>query len=316
MKISKQTLKDKVDEGYKILSNCRLCPRECGVNRLKDERGFCRSGKNLVVSSYSPHFGEEPPLTGKRGSGTIFFTNCNMRCVFCQNYQISQEGLGEEISEERLAEMMLHLQSSGCHNINLVSPTHFVPQILRAVKLAVSNGLSIPFVYNTNGYDSLDTLKLLEGVIDIYLPDIKYGDNTMAQKYSYGKDYVSKSRLTIKEMFRQVGNSQVDQDMVAKRGIIVRHLVLPNNIAGTYECLKFLAYEVSKDIRISLMSQYNPLYKAKEFPEINRRITPKEYIQAKNYARQLGLTNIWAQELTSPHILIPDFEMEDVFRFD
>lgn len=315
MRLDNVTLRNRVNEALKSLASCKLCPRECGVNRLKDERGFCKPGRKLVVSSYSPHFGEEPPLTGLHGSGTIFFTSCNMRCVFCQNYQISQGGIGDEVSEEELARMMLLLQRLGCHNINLVSPTHFVPQIIRGIELAKSQGLTLPFVYNTNGYDSLETLNILDGIIDIYLPDIKYADDKMAQKYSFAKDYVYHSRQAIKEMLRQVGNLEVDQKGIARRGLIVRHLVLPDNIAGTYECLAFLAQEVSKEVRISLMAQYNPLYKAEEFPEINRKITLKEYIRAKNWARELGLNNVWTQDITSPDIGVPDFESKDVFRF-
>lgn len=313
--LSKETFKQKIIEAYKILEECALCPRACNVNRLKDEKGFCKSGRALIVSSYSPHFGEEPPLTARQGSGTIFFTNCNMACRFCQNYQISQLGIGGEISEERLADMMLALQKLGCHNINLVSPTHFVPQILKAIDIAISRGLDLPFVYNTNGYDSLQTLKILDGIIDIYLIDIKYADDKMAQRYSSGKEYVYYSRQAIKEMFSQVGNLEVDKKGIAIKGLIVRHLVLPNNIAGTHSCLKFLADEVSKDVQISLMSQYNPLYKANAYPEINRRLSAKEYIQAKNWARQLGLNNVWTQAIISPDIGVPDFERDDVFRF-
>jgi putative pyruvate formate lyase activating enzyme len=282
---------------YKLLESCRVCPRECGVNRLKNDKlGFCRSGLNPVISSVSPHHGEEPPLSGTKGSGTIFFTNCNLRCVYCQNYPISQMGNGEERTPGELACQMLWLQEQGCHNLNLVTPTHFVPQILKALSIAMQRGFNLPIVYNTSGYESMETLRLLDGIVNIYLPDMRYSDNAAAMKYSIAPDYPEINRAAIKEMYRQVGNLVLDEQGVAKQGLIIRHLVLPGNIAGTEGVMKFLAEEISKDVSISLMSQYFPAYRAKEFQEINRRITTEEYEKAYKIMLKHGLENGWVQE--------------------
>jgi len=267
----------------------------------------------LKISSFGPHFGEEPPLSGKQGSGAIFFTGCNLRCVYCQNWQISQEGLGNKISGSELADKMLDLQSQGCHNINLVSPSHFAPQVLETLKIAKARGLKIPIVYNTNGYDSFRILKMFEGHVDIYLPDIKYSSDESAYKYSGAKNYVKRNRAAIIEMFRQVGNLQLDDKGIARRGIIVRHLVLPNDIAGSFESLKFLA-SLSQDIWISVMAQYHPCNKAERFPELNRRINSTEYQRVLGWVEQLGFHNVLAQELDSSDIYLPDFREEQPFK--
>jgi putative pyruvate formate lyase activating enzyme len=295
--LSQLELNERIDAAYGLLESCRLCPRECGVNRLKNDKlGFCRSGLNPVISSVSPHYGEEPPLSGSRGSGTIFFTNCNLRCVYCQNYPISQMGNGEERTTGELACQMLWLQEQGCHNLNLVTPTHFVPQILKAIAIATHRGFNLPVVYNTSGYESLETLKLLDGIVDIYLPDMRYSDDAAAMKHSVAPDYPAINRAAIKEMYRQVGNLVLDEQGIAKQGLIVRHLVLPENISGTERVMDFLASEISKDVSISLMSQYFPAYRARESKELNRRITTEEYETACRIMLEHGLENGWVQE--------------------
>ena len=283
---------------YKLLESCRVCPRECGVDRLKDDKlGFCRSGLNPVVSSASPHHGEEPPLSGTKGSGTIFFSNCNLRCVYCQNYPISQMGNGVERTPGELACQMLWLQEQGCHNLNLVTPTHVMPQILQALSIAKERGFGLPVVWNSSGYDSVEALRLLDGIVDIYLPDMRYGDDAAAMKYSVAPRYVEFNRAAIKEMYRQVGNLVVDEQGMAKKGLIVRHLVLPGGLSGTGAVMKFLAEEVSKDVYVSLMSQYFPAYKATEFKELSQRIAPKEYEAARRIMERYGMENGWIQEI-------------------
>ncbi len=289
-------LKKRVELLYEMLKECRICPRECGINRLKNERGFCKTGLNPIVASYNLHYGEEPPISGYQGSGTIFFTNCNLRCVFCQNYPISQLGAGKEVEINELAQMMIRLQKMGCHNINFVTPTHVIPQILKALLIATERGLNIPLVYNSGGYDRADTLQLLEGIIDIYMPDSKYSSDKMAEEYSSCPDYTTINKAALKEMWRQVGSLYVDAKNIAKKGMIVRHLVLPCRIAGTKEVLKMLAQEISKSVYISLMSQYFPANKAKEFPQINRRINHEEYKEALNCLHQEGLSEGWIQK--------------------
>ncbi len=296
--VSPNELQNRIEAAYKLLEKCRVCPRACGVNRLKDDKlGFCRSGINPVVSSVSPHHGEEPPLSGTKGSGTIFFTNCNLRCVYCQNYPISQMGNGVERTTAELACQMLWLQEQGCHNLNLVTPTHFMPQILKALFQAKERNFNLPVVWNTSGYESVETLRLLDGIVDIYLPDMRYGDDKAAMQYSVAPHYVEVNQAAVREMFRQVGNLVVDGQGIAKRGLIVRHLILPGGVAGTAGVMKFLAEEISKDVSISLMSQYFPAYKASEYKEINRRITPKEYEEARRIMEQNGLENGWMQEI-------------------
>lgn len=296
--ISQTELLKRIEAAYGLLESCRVCPRECGVNRLKDDKiGFCRSGINPVVSSASAHHGEEPPLSGKKGSGTIFLTNCNLRCVYCQNYPISQLGHGEEKTPGELACQMTWLQEQGCHNLNLVTPTHFMPQILKALGIAQERGFSLPIVYNTNGYETVEALRLLEGIVDVYLPDMRYSDEAVARKYSVASYYPELNRAAVKEMFRQVGNLVVDDAGIAERGLIVRHLVLPNGLSGTETVMRFLAEEVSRDVYISLMAQYFPAYKAVESGELSRRITHEEYEEARSIMEKYGLENGWMQEI-------------------
>jgi putative pyruvate formate lyase activating enzyme len=295
--ISAHELEQRMEQAFALLDSCRVCPRECGVNRLKDDKlGFCRSGLNPVISSVSPHHGEEPPLSGTRGSGTIFFANCNLRCVYCQNYPISQMGNGAERTPGELACQMLWLQEQGCHNLNLVTPTHFVPQILKALGIARERDFNLPIVYNTSGYDSVETLKLLDGIIDIYLPDMRYGDDKAAMRYSVAPHYVAVNQAAIKEMYRQVRNLVVDEQGIATRGLIVRHLVLPGGLSRTDGVMKFLAENISKDVYISLMSQYFPAYKTAEFPYVNRGINEQEYDKAYDIKMKYGLRNGWVQE--------------------
>ena len=285
-------LRDRVEAARSLLRNCRVCPRHCGVDRLNGELGKCRTPGEVMVSSYGPHFGEESPLVGRNGSGTIFFTNCNLRCVFCQNYSISQLGEGDKVSKEELACMMLSLQDKGCHNINLVSPTHVVPQILEAFEMAVKSGLQLPLVYNSGGYDSIETLRLLEGIVDIYMPDMKYGDNEPGKKYSRPPipDYWDRNREAVKEMHRQVGDLKVDERGIAKRGLLIRHLVLPDDIAKSENILKFIAKEISKNSYVNIMSQYYPSGEAFKFPELNRPVSEKEFLKVIQIAKKLGLT--------------------------
>ena len=295
--ISTNELEKRIEEAYKLLESCRVCPRACGVNRLKDDKlGFCRSGLNPVIASVSPHHGEEPPLSGTKGSGTIFFANCNLRCVYCQNYPISHLGNGAERTPGELACQMLYLQDAGCHNLNLVTPTHFVPQVLKALGIARERGFSLPIVYNTSGYDSVETLRLLDGIVDIYLPDMRYGDNRTAMQYSAAPHYVEVNQAAVREMFRQAGNLVMDEQGIAKRGLIIRHLVLPGGLSGTGTVMKFLAEEISKDVSISLMSQYFPAYRTGEHPEVNRRITEAEYDEAYDIKMRYGLKHGWVQE--------------------
>ncbi len=295
--VSQIELDHRIEAAYQLLERCRVCPRECGVDRLKNDKiGFCRSGLNPVVSSASAHHGEEPPLSGTKGSGTIFLANCNMKCVYCQNYPISQLGNGVEKTSAELACQMLWLQEQGCHNCNLVTPTHFMPQILKAWGLARERGFILPLVYNTSGYDSVEALRLLDGIVDIYLPDMRYSDDRVAMLYSLAPHYVAVNRAAVREMFRQVGNLELDAHDIAKRGLIIRHLVLPGGLSGTEGVMKFLAEEISKDVHISLMSQYFPAYKASEFKELSRRATTEEYEEAYRTMEQYGLENGWVQE--------------------
>jgi len=295
--VSQTELQIRIEAAYNLLESCRVCPRECGVNRLKDDKlGFCRSGLKAVVSSASPHLGEEPPLSGAKGSGTIFFANCNLRCVYCQNYPISQLGTGTERTPGEISCQMTWLQEQGCHNLNLVTPTHFMPQILKALGIARERGFDLPIVYNTSGYDSVESLKLLDGIVDIYLPDMRYSDEAVARRYSAASQYPEVNRAAVREMYRQVGNLVVDETGLAKRGLIIRHLVLPGGLSGTESVMKFLAEEISKDVHISLMSQYFPAYKATQIKELSRRITAGEYEEARQIMDKYGLENGWVQE--------------------
>ena len=273
--------------------SCNLCPRDCRVNRKKGEKGKCRATAQVKVSSAFPHFGEERPLVGRKGSGTIFFSNCGLRCLYCQNYTISIEGEGVEIADEQLGEMMVKVQEMGCHNINLVTPTHYVPNIVNALRYAVPGGLRVPLVYNTGGYDTLDVLELLDGVVDIYMPDCKYMHPENAGKYSSeAYNYAYYARIAIKEMFRQVGDLVVDERGIARRGLIIRHLILPRRIAGTEEFLKFVAEDLSRTTYVNLMRQYRPEYRAFDFPELSRQITSDEYVEALKWAKKYGITRL------------------------
>ena len=286
-------LESRVEEARAMLEECRLCGRECRVNRLESTKGaVCRTGEKAVVSSFNAHFGEEDPLVGQHGSGTIFFTNCNLKCQFCQNYEISQLGEGREVSAEEIAGMMLHLQGRGCHNINFVSPTHVIPQIMAALLIAAEKGLRVPLVHNTGGYDSLETLSLLDGIVDIYMPDMKYADEKMGRKYSKVKDYPQVNQAAVREMHRQVGDLVMDEQGIAQRGLLVRHLVLPNGLAGTAEIVRFLAEEISPETYLNVMSQYRPTYKAHEYPDIDRRPTMEELEGAVSLAQEAGLTRL------------------------
>jgi putative pyruvate formate lyase activating enzyme len=286
-------LKERVKEAYKRLEACDVCPRECGVNRRENAEGaVCRTGELAVVSSYNAHFGEEAPLVGRGGSGTIFFAWCNLHCQYCQNYEISQLGQGREVEPEELAAMMLHLQDMDCHNINLVSPTHVVPQILAGLLIAAEAGLRLPLVYNTGGYDSLKTLALLDGVFDIYMPDMKYADADVALRYSKVKNYPAINQAAVKEMHRQTGDLVMDERGVASRGLLVRHLVLPEGLAGTAEIVEFLAQEVSTNTYLNIMDQYRPCYKGQELPPLDRRLTSEEYAEAVRLAHEAGLNRL------------------------
>ncbi|MFH0935989.1 MAG: radical SAM protein [Candidatus Omnitrophota bacterium] len=279
-----------------MLESCSICPRKCGVNRLKGERGFCKTGAKPQVYSFMAHHGEEPPISGKKGSGTIFFSNCNMSCVYCQNYEFSQQGRGREVDCEELFSIMLQLQKDGCHNINLVTPTHIMPQILKALGMAIAGGLKIPLVYNTGGYELPQVIKLLDGIVDIYLADMRYADDRPAEEYSHAPDYPRYNMPSVKEMHRQVGSAEVDNNGIIKRGLIIRHLVLPHQISGTDKVMKFIKEELSQDTYVSLMSQYLPYYKASNFKTIARRISAEEYAEAKKLMQKYGLHNGWAQE--------------------
>jgi putative pyruvate formate lyase activating enzyme len=289
-------LSERIERAFKILESCSLCPRNCRVNRLKGQKGICRAGSLPEVCSYSPHFGEESPLVGHHGSGTIFLTHCNLRCLFCQNYPISHQGDGREVSFERLARMMLELQKMGCHNINFVTPTHYVPQILKALSVAIPLGLSVPLVYNTSGYDAIASLKLLDGVFDIYMPDFKFGASDPAKKFCQAPDYPDFARQAIKEMHRQVGDLSMDQNGVARRGLLVRHLVLPSGLAGTREVMHFLATEISRNTYVNIMDQYYPCGDIPPRSPLERRISTEEFEEALGIAGEEGLTRLDKRE--------------------
>jgi putative pyruvate formate lyase activating enzyme len=271
------------------LRTCSLCPRACEADRTDPRQAFCRIGLDALVSSAQPHFGEEPPITGRRGSGTIFFAGCNLRCWFCQNADISHGRAGRAVTTAELATLMLRLQSAGCHNINLVTPSHVAPQILEALVLAAGEGLSLPLVWNSGGYDSVETLRFLDGIVDIYMPDFKYADSRIARRLSAAPDYPETARRALKEMHRQVGDLQTDEAGVAVRGLLVRHLVLPGGQAGTAACMRFLAEELSPDTCVNVMAQYRPLYQACRRPEVNRPLRIEEYEAALEAARRAGI---------------------------
>lgn len=290
-------LAERATRAADMLRCCEICPRRCRIDRTRGEMGACRTGAAPVVSSYGAHFGEESVLVGRYGSGTIFLTNCNLGCVFCQNCEISQHGRGHEVTPEQLAEMMLELQSIGCHNINFVSPTHQVPQILLALVIAAQQGLVLPIVYNSGGYDSVETLRVLDGIIDIYMPDAKYGDNAPGMLYSAVPDYWDRCKEALIEMHRQVGDLDVrpaacdfgGTTHIAARGLLVRHLVLPDNIARTDEVMRFLACHISRDTFVNVMPQYRPEYRARNYPELSKPLRHEEYVQALQTARAAGL---------------------------
>ncbi|MFA5104676.1 MAG: radical SAM protein [Candidatus Margulisiibacteriota bacterium] len=307
----------KIKAARSILKSCILCGHKCRVDRTKGETGVCGAGNKIKIASFTAHHGEEPFISGSRGSGAIFFSNCNLRCVFCQNWEISQPNDGKNIvgadCNPPLHEIMLYLQNQGCHNINLVSPTHFMPQILEEMRIAFKQGFDLPIVYNTNGFDSVELLELLDKVIDIYMPDIKYFDDNNAKKYSNASSYFATVKPGIREMFRQVGNLVLDGDEIARSGLLARHLVLPGLKDESKKILKYLA-GISKDMWISIMSQYNPLHNAKNFPEINRKLTKEEYFEVIGYAQELGLENYLIQETSSADTYLPDFSKKEPFK--
>ena len=296
----------------KNLSACTLCPRECRVDRTRGKKGTCRAATKIRVAKAVPHFGEEPPVSGSKGSGTIFFSFCSLNCCFCQNFQISQENIGQDVSENALAKKMLSLQEKGCHNINLVSASHFIPQIIGALCIAVEAGLSLPLVYNTSGYENLWTLKQLEGIVDVYLPDAKYSDDAAAQKYSGVKNYSNTNLLALKEMFRQVGHLNLDKSGFALNGLIVRHLVLPEHLSNTKNILKNLKNAIGTELSISFMSQYRPSHKAAKNKGLSVPLSEEEYLEAVDFLYALGFKNGWVQEW-EPYdkSFVPDFKKKD-----
>jgi len=287
-------LKRRVGRALEALKSCEVCPRDCGVDRLADKFAVCKTGRYAVVGSYFAHFGEEDCLRGSRGSGTIFFSGCNLRCVFCQNFDISWQLRGTPAPPEKLAAMMLELQAEGCHNINFVTPEHVVPQIIEALPLAIEGGLRLPLVYNTSAYDSMESLELMDGIVDIYMPDFKYWDSEMARKYSKAPDYPEAARRAIKEMHRQVGELVTDEEGLAVRGLMIRHLVMPEQIAGTRQVMRWIAQELSPHTYVNVMAQYYPAGKVsrQEYPEINRRLTSPEYEAALDEAGRAGLKRL------------------------
>ncbi len=315
-------LQKRADTAYNNLISCTSCPRDCNVNRINGEYGICTSGSLPIVSSYTSHFGEEPVLSGTKGAGNIFFGNCNLKCIYCQNFKISQNPTIEkqkEVSHERLAEIMIELQSAtggkNCHNIGLVSPTHFSATILKSIYLAARKGLTLPIIYNTNGYDSVEMLKLYDGVVDIYLPDFKYGNSEYAKKYSLVDNYFEKTKEAIKEMFRQVGDELVYDGDVVVRGLIIRHLILPNDLSETEKVFKFIAEELSPKVHISLMSQYYPTNKAYKDILIDRALRTSEYDKALQLLDKYGLHNGWIQEMESAENYRPSFNKDRINPF-
>lgn len=281
----------------KELEKCSICPHMCGINRNNGQVGRCKSSNKVKIALYSVHDFEEPCISGENGSGTVFFSNCNMNCVFCQNYEISQQGKGKEITIERLAEIFLEQQNRNVNNINLVTPTSYVPQIIETIKSARVKGLKIPIVYNTNGYENVETLKMLEGYIDIYLPDLKYAEDNVGLEYSKVKNYFEIATTAIKEMYRQVGSPKLNNDGIIEKGLIIRHLILPNNIENSKKVLKWIKENMNKDVYVSVMAQYFPTYKAKQIRDINRKLTKEEYEKVENYLYDLDIENGYIQEL-------------------
>jgi len=279
----------KIKQSSDLLAACTLCPRQCKKDRTRGEKGFCSTGKMAVVSSFAPHFGEEPQLVGDGGSGTIFFSHCNLKCVFCQNYDISINGMGEEANDEQIAAIMLYLQKIGCHNINLVTPSHVVPQILQALDIAIGNGLTIPLVYNCSGYESIATLRILKDIVDIYMPDFKFWDPEISHICCHARDYPEIAKKAIREMAGQVGDLKVDKNGIACSGLMVRHLVMPGNLEGTYHILKFLKEKVSPHTHVNIMSQYRPMGDACKIEALSKPVTPEEFRKAVHMAKNFNL---------------------------
>ncbi len=295
-----------------MLNNCTLCPHECGINRLEGNKGRCKCDDKLKIALASLHMFEEPCISGKNGSGAVFFSNCNLNCIYCQNYEISNLGKGKEITIEHLAKIFLKQQEKGAHNINLVTPTMYVLQVIEALKIAKSKGLNIPVVYNSNGYENVETIKLLNGYIDVYLPDLKYYTNKLSKKYSKVDNYFETATKAIKEMYNQVGKAQFDEDGIIKKGVIIRHLVLPNHIQNTKNILKWISDNMPNDIYVSVMAQYFPTYKAKDDDLINRKLNKKEYNDVLNYLYSLNLENGYIQELGEhEEEYVPDFDLSE-----
>lgn len=291
---------------------CEICPHLCRVDRTKGQRGFCRVGTKFIVAYYGPHFGEEPPISGHGGSGNIFFSSCNLRCIFCQNFQISHEIRGKEIDVEGLVEIFFALESASCHNINLVSPTPYIPLLRDAIRIAKDRGLSIPVVYNSNAYENPDALRLLEGLVDVYLPDFKYWNPRVAKRLSLAEDYPVHARRAILEMQRQVGSLAVEKG-IAKKGLLIRHLILPSGLSGAKNILRWVKEELGVNTYLSLMAQYYPTFRAFEVPMLRRRITEEEYEDVLSYALSLGFKNIFIQDLESAPLFLPDFTRDDPF---
>jgi len=292
------------------LISCRLCPRNCGVNRLEGQLGFCNSGKDVKIAKVSLHEWEEPCVSGSKGSGTIFFSNCNLRCVFCQNYKISQESVGKSVTIEELSNIFLEQQKRGAHNINLVTPTHYVPQIVEALKISKQKGLIIPILYNTNGYENIETIKSLNGHVDVFLADLKYYKNVYSEKYSYAKDYFSYASNAIDAMFNQVGSVEFDSEGIIQKGLIIRHLMLPGLLFDSKKIIDYIYKKYGDSVFISLMNQYTPMYKANMYPEINRKLKPKHYDSMIEYCLGLGICNAFIQASgTASEMFVPDFDL-------
>jgi putative pyruvate formate lyase activating enzyme len=312
-------LKEKINKLNNTLSSCTLCPHRCRADRYSGKNGFCGAGADAVISSAMPHHGEEPPISGTGGSGTIFFSYCNMKCVYCQNWQISQEHEGGPVTVEELAEKMMALQKRGVHNINLVSPTIWIPQIVEALETACSQGFKLPLVYNTGGYDDPEIIKILDGVIDIYMPDMRYSSDSMGYKYSSVKNYVRYNRESVAEMYKQVGSLELDNRGIARRGLMIRLLVMPKDIAGIKDTIDFISRNLSNKVYLSIMAQYHPAYRAYDFPDLSRRVTYKEYREILDYAAGKGFEYGWTQDYKGldpgKDFFIPDFKDKSVFKY-
>jgi len=317
LNLTQVELEARAQAAYHLYRECSVCPHTCKVDRTQEGRGVCGQSDRLVVGSAVPHFGEEPPLTGTRGVGNLFVSSCNLSCDYCQNFQISQERMGSDFSYHQVAQQMLRLQDEGVHFIGWVSPSHVVPGLLKSLAIARSKGLRLPIIYNTNGYDALPTLKLLDGIIDIYLPDLKYASNDVARELSHIKHYVDHSREAVLEMYRQVGPLTLDDSGLAQKGLLIRHLVLPSQLAGTWETLCFVALELSPKVPVSLMSQYQPVNRARDDARLSRRITVKEYDEALRMARDLELETVFIQDPQEELHNLPDFrKRENPFPLD